>query len=79
MQALVKALWDGYTEFDAELDVLRPANRTPPRPLGIRPPPIDPATLPTFKPDPSQIGPQPVVSPKPQAKTKRAGWLGGWL
>jgi hypothetical protein len=49
MQALVKALWEGHTEFDAEHDALRPANRTPPKPLGDHPLRFEPLPL-TFTP-----------------------------
>ena len=41
MQGLVRALWGEHTVFDPELNVLRPASREAPRPLGILPPPIE--------------------------------------
>jgi hypothetical protein len=78
MQALVQALWHGHVECDAAHYALRPAAREAPRPLGIRPPPIDPATLPTFGGSSPPIGPQPVTPQEPK-ETKRAGWLHGWL
>jgi hypothetical protein len=77
-QAIVRDIWAGDVEFDAELNLLRSANKEEPRPLGVRPPPIDPATLPTFRGSLPLIGPQLVTPPKPK-ETKRAGWLGGWL
>ena len=70
LKALAKVLWGGNVEFVPEIDRLRPANKQPPKPLGIRPPPIDEDKLPTYEsgPAPRQTGYE-----KPKPKQKRAG------
>jgi hypothetical protein len=77
VQQVVKVLWNGHTEYDAETGMLRSANKAPPVSLGVHPPryeakPVDYATgIPP-------MGPQPVVRERRKPKTSRPGWLGGW-
>jgi hypothetical protein len=72
-----------HAEFDPESGMLRPANRAEPKPLcSGYPPQRDPKSSPGHRPmppGPHLPGPQPVTPQKPQAKTKRAGWLSGFL
>jgi hypothetical protein len=78
LQALVRDLFHGQAEYDATLNLMRPVNRTEAKPLGVAPPRFDASQQPKFIAGP-RMGPQPVTPQKPQAKTKRAGWLHGWL
>ena len=73
LKALARELLDAV--FDAEADRLRPIKKLEPRSLGIRPPPIDPETLPTFKFGPADRGPQPVNPVRPTPKVPRPGWV----
>jgi hypothetical protein len=64
-------------EYDAELNLLRSANKAEPIPLGITPPPYKPKPL-NFTPGLPPVGPRPVNPEKPKVKAGRPGWLGGW-
>ena len=73
LNVLARELLDA--EYDAAADLLRPRRKTPPRALGVRPPPLDPETLPKFELGPRR-GPQPVkTAPPPPPKAQRAGWV----
>src|SRR5262245_5264898 len=50
LQALAADLFHGHAVFDPAIDRLRPAVQAEPRPLGVRPDPIDPKLLPTYSP-----------------------------
>jgi len=59
LDALTKILFDGNAAYDPAIDMLRPAKREEPRPLGVLPPPItETMTLPTSRagPAPAQTG-----------------------
>ena len=75
LRKLTTELWGGQAEFDAELNLLRSANKTPPMSMGSRPPRCErkPVDHPGYT-----MGPQPVKPERPKAKTPRPGWLGGW-
>jgi hypothetical protein len=60
MQGLVRALSGEHTVFDPELNVLRPASREAPRPLGILPPPIEARPFDFTPGSPTDRAPQPV-------------------
>ena len=70
-----------HAEYDAELDLMRSANRTPARPMGIQPEPFDLAKHPSHYP-PVMAGPLTKgaaaiksCSPSPPAKpAERPGW-----
>lgn len=67
-----------FSEYDAELDLLRSANRAEPTPGGIPPSPYE-ATPKTYKVGMMQgLGPQPAL-PLPPTKPKRTGWLNRWI
>ena len=73
LKALAVHLFDGRDEYDPAIDMLRPAKREEPRPLGIRPPPItETMTLPVY-----QAGPPPpspgMVPPAMPIRRARAG------
>ena len=46
--ALTAELFGGHVVYDPAIDRLRSANKAEPLPLGVRPPPLDPVTLPTY-------------------------------
>jgi hypothetical protein len=73
---LAEELWDKVT-YDVELDLLRPAERTEARPLGVTAPPYVPAP-PSFTTGlpPAQTGYGAAQKSKPE---KRQGWLSAWL
>jgi hypothetical protein len=75
LQALAKDLFP-KAEYDLALNLMRPANKAEPKPMGVAPPPFkpEPKVWPKWTP-----GPQPVKPEKPQPKPKRAGWLHDWL
>jgi hypothetical protein len=75
--ALTKALYP-HSEFDIESGMLRSANKEPAR--GFIHPPVYSAPADHYVPR-FPAGPEPPITlpDKPQAKTKRAGWLGGFL
>jgi hypothetical protein len=50
LEALTRMIWAGHAEFDAELNLIRPANRQEPRPLGGPPPITETMTLPKTMP-----------------------------
>jgi transcriptional regulator with XRE-family HTH domain len=72
--AMLKKLCDwlfaGNTEYDETIDRLRPTNKAEAKPLGIRPPPIDPATLPKYAGGPPTLYPP----KKDQPKAPPPGW-----
>jgi len=63
------------SEYDAARDMMRSANRTPPRSLGTAPPPYDPSQHPKFDTSIAIRGPVPIktikTSPQP---VPRPGW-----
>jgi hypothetical protein len=73
LKALTVHLFHGCAEYDPAIDMLRPAKREEPRPLGIGPPLIEQTmTLPVYKAGPpprqTRYGP-------PPRKARRAGWV----
>jgi hypothetical protein len=55
----------------SDQDRLCPAKKEEPKPLGSGPPPLDPATLPSFV-----AGPPPLYPAKPpKPKAQRPGWV----
>jgi hypothetical protein len=75
LQTLAKDLFP-YAEFDPVLDLMKPINRTEPRPLGVLPSPYPKSSV-TFE-RPAR-GPPPLTPAKPKPREPRPGWLGGGL
>src|SRR5262245_48885640 len=73
MNALAPELFQGNAQINPATDLLEPAVKDPPRPLGIRPEPVLPSkkVWPVGQPPP---GPQPVKPSPPVKKTARPGW-----
>jgi hypothetical protein len=81
LQALARVLYP-HAEFDPDSGMLRSVNRAEPMLLCTAPPDvIDPRASPYyfFAGPGAHLGPQPVVPPKPKAKTSRGGWCHAWL
>jgi hypothetical protein len=70
MAGLVKVLFHGHAEWDAEHDVLKPAYREPATPLGIHPPAAETKPI-------GHTGPPPLWKPSGTAKPGPA-WKPGW-
>ncbi|MEY9594443.1 hypothetical protein ABIA06_006734 [Bradyrhizobium yuanmingense] len=67
------------TRFYPDRDLLGPLERVEAKALGIKPDPFVPAPRTWAVGSAQGPGPQPVTPSNTQVKTKRAGWLGGWL
>ena len=72
LKALALDLFGGHALFDPERNLLMSANTAKPTPLGVHPPPIDPATLPKFEGGGPPLYRGLVAPTKP--KTPRPGW-----
>jgi len=70
-------IWGAHTVYDAQRDVLVPAQQIVPSPMVLMPR-LDPTILPTYVAGPPPVGAQPLI-PIPVEKKKREGWLGSWL
>ena len=73
LKSLAEILYYGHAIYDVEADRLRPAVKHEPKSLGVYPPPLDPALMPTFKGGPPPLRGGMVPPAKPKAK--RAGWI----
>jgi hypothetical protein len=82
LRALAKQLTGGHAEYDSESGMMRSSNRTPARPLSTAYPG-------PYKPPKDYVAPLSFANgggrlrlaepPKPQPKTSRPGWLGGFF
>jgi hypothetical protein len=73
LRLLATDLFAGHAEYDPVVDLLRPTNRTPAIPGGMRPPSASEMNL-----DKSHLTPRvlPKTTAKPQpARPSRAGWV----
>jgi len=69
---VVKFIWNGFVEYNPQLDLLQPVPQPPPRSVGVPPPPLKIATLPFGSGSPLHGGPKPEIPPKPAQR--RSGW-----
>jgi hypothetical protein len=76
LDEIVKFIWNGHIEYNAQADALQPVLQPEPRSLGT--PPQWYIDLPIYTRGPMQRpGPQPEAPPvKPKSK-QRPGWIGG--